>query len=376
MSTPLITIARGPRAVLERVHAAASPSRSSIDDALGPRAGRRRARRRRRPAVPLLGDGRLRDPRRGRRARAERRRRVARRHAHGPRRCGDGEAIRISTGAAVPAGATAVIPQEDVDAHDGATIETAAAAVRGRERPRRRRGHARRHDRARRRDRAGRGRARRRRRRRRRHRHRRARGRASRCCAPATSCARPGEPLGPGEIHNSNAPMLTGLAANAGALTGPRQRIPDDRGATRRHRRRARALGRRDHLRRRLGRTARPRQAGAGRARRPRGVLERLAAAGQADLVRDRRRAPARVRAARQSRLGRGHVLAVRRARRWRRCRAPTPAPHARARGGARRGRQAQSAARAGGPRAAARAATAGRWRPPTAPRARTSSPR
>ena len=28
----------------------------------------------------------------------------------------------------------------------------------------------------------------------------------------------PGEPLGPGEIHNSNAPMLTGLAAGAGAL--------------------------------------------------------------------------------------------------------------------------------------------------------------
>jgi molybdopterin molybdotransferase len=42
----------------------------------------------------------------------------------------------------------------------------------------------------------------------------------------------PGEPLGPGEIHNSNAPMLIGLAANAGAVTLPAQRLPDDRRAT------------------------------------------------------------------------------------------------------------------------------------------------
>src|SRR5947209_3936196 len=34
----------------------------------------------------------------------------------------DGEAIRISTGAAVPPGATAVVPQEDVDARDGAVL--------------------------------------------------------------------------------------------------------------------------------------------------------------------------------------------------------------------------------------------------------------
>ena len=41
----------------------------------------------------------------------------------------------------------------------------------------------------------------------------------------------PGEPLGPGEIHNSNAPMLVGLAARAGALDRRRpQRLPDDRG--------------------------------------------------------------------------------------------------------------------------------------------------
>ena len=43
----------------------------------------------------------------------------------------------------------------------------------------------------------------------------------------------PGEPLGPGEIHNSNALMLTGLAAGAGALTDAAERLRDDRGATR-----------------------------------------------------------------------------------------------------------------------------------------------
>ena len=42
----------------------------------------------------------------------------------------------------------------------------------------------------------------------------------------------PGEPLGPGEIHNSNAPMLTGLSLDAGAETGPAGRLPDDREAT------------------------------------------------------------------------------------------------------------------------------------------------
>ena len=44
----------------------------------------------------------------------------------------------------------------------------------------------------------------------------------------------PGEPLGPGEIHNSNAPMLVGLATGAGALAAPARRLPDDRGATER----------------------------------------------------------------------------------------------------------------------------------------------
>jgi molybdopterin molybdotransferase len=43
-----------------------------------------------------------------------------------------------------------------------------------------------------------------------------------------------GEPLGPGEIHNSNAPMLTALAERHGARTAPARRLPDDRDATER----------------------------------------------------------------------------------------------------------------------------------------------
>ena len=42
----------------------------------------------------------------------------------------------------------------------------------------------------------------------------------------------PGEPLGPGEIHNSNAPMLSALAGRSGARTGPAGRLPDERAAT------------------------------------------------------------------------------------------------------------------------------------------------
>jgi molybdopterin molybdotransferase len=42
----------------------------------------------------------------------------------------------------------------------------------------------------------------------------------------------PGEPLGPGEIHNSNAPMLAALATHAGADASPPGRLPDDAAAT------------------------------------------------------------------------------------------------------------------------------------------------
>ncbi|MGI9183480.1 MAG: molybdopterin molybdotransferase MoeA [Solirubrobacteraceae bacterium] len=144
---------------------------------------------------------------------------------------GDGEAIRISTGAAVPEGATAVIPQEDVDA-DRADVLTRAEVRPGQ--------------------------------------NIRVPGEDMRAGSAILTTGRilggvelgaiataglgrvavaqrprvavlctgdelraPGEPLGPGEIHNSNAPMLTGLAASAGAQTGAAQRLPDDRAATR-----------------------------------------------------------------------------------------------------------------------------------------------
>jgi molybdopterin molybdotransferase len=42
----------------------------------------------------------------------------------------------------------------------------------------------------------------------------------------------PGAPLGPGEIHNSNAPMLAALGAGAGALTAPTVHLADDAEAT------------------------------------------------------------------------------------------------------------------------------------------------
>ncbi len=141
-----------------------------------------------------------------------------------------GGAIRISTGAAVPAGATAVIRQEDVIARDG-VIETTAAADPGANiRP------------------AG---------------EDLARGQlvlsagtllgaaelAAAVAAGAGSVRAavrpkvrvlctgdelkaPGEPLAPGEIHNSNAPMLAALADRCGAHTLGSDRLRDDRAAT------------------------------------------------------------------------------------------------------------------------------------------------
>jgi molybdopterin molybdotransferase len=148
-------------------------------------------------------------------------------------RLGGGEAIRVSTGAAIPPGAESVIPQEDVDLDDGSedVIVTcqdspAGAHVRGAGEDMRagttvlRAGHwlgpvqlgaavA-----------AGAGTV-----------------EAVRRPRVAVLCTgdelrAPGEPLGPGEIHNSNAPMLTGLSLDAGAEVGPAGRLPDDRQAT------------------------------------------------------------------------------------------------------------------------------------------------
>jgi molybdopterin molybdotransferase len=143
---------------------------------------------------------------------------------------GDGEAIRISTGGAVPEGAEAVIRQEDVDmgeravrthvaidaganvrgagedmrggsvvlaagsvlgaAELGATVAAGVAEVVVAQRPR-----------------------------------------VAVLCT-GDELRAPGEPLGPGEIHNSNAPMLVSLATRCGAICPPGQRLPDDRTAT------------------------------------------------------------------------------------------------------------------------------------------------
>ncbi|MBV9472814.1 MAG: molybdopterin molybdotransferase MoeA [Solirubrobacterales bacterium] len=150
--------------------------------------------------------------------------------APSPRSLGEGEAIRISTGACVPAGATAVIAQENVQQRDG-QIETGAAVGAG-ENVR----HAGEDLRA-----------------------------ASTVlrsgtrlgawelgAAVAAGAAElvvsrpprvavlctgdelraPGEPLGPGEIHNSNAPMLVALSERCGGLAGSAGRLADDRSAT------------------------------------------------------------------------------------------------------------------------------------------------
>jgi molybdopterin molybdotransferase len=142
----------------------------------------------------------------------------------------DGEAIRISTGAAVPEGATAVIPQEEVEVQDGvvvlgaevatgahlrpagevmqagqtvlaagerigptelgAAVTAGAASVVVSRRPR-----------------------------------------AAVLCT-GDELREPGEPLAPGEIYNSNGPMLAALAARCGAVSGEWARLPDDAAAT------------------------------------------------------------------------------------------------------------------------------------------------
>ena len=144
----------------------------------------------------------------------------------------DGEAIRISTGAAVPEGATAVIRQEDTetdadgrtvtiteavvpgenvrnageDMHAGTTVLSAGVVLHAAEL-----------------------------------------GAAVAAGLGELSVSRrptvqvlstgdelraPGEPLGPGEIHNSNAPMLVALSTGCGATALPPQRLRDDRAAT------------------------------------------------------------------------------------------------------------------------------------------------
>jgi molybdopterin molybdotransferase len=145
----------------------------------------------------------------------------------------DEEAIRISTGAAVPAGATAVIRQEDVSAadRDGSEIETHAAVrdganIRGAGEDMRaettvlRAGTTLRAAELGAAVAAGAGRV-----------AVTARPRASIFCT-GDELRAPGDALGPGEIHNSNAPMISALATHTGAEPYPVQRLRDDRATT------------------------------------------------------------------------------------------------------------------------------------------------
>ena len=143
---------------------------------------------------------------------------------------GDGEAIRISTGAAVPIGADAVIRQEDIQTN-GQTVLT-EAAVRAGENVRLpgedmragtlvlRAGATLLAAEL---------------------------GAAVAAGAGVVTVSRrpnvevlctgdelrdPGAPLGPGEIHNSNRPMLVALATRCGAVAKPARGLPDDRAAT------------------------------------------------------------------------------------------------------------------------------------------------
>jgi molybdopterin molybdotransferase len=144
----------------------------------------------------------------------------------------EGEAIRISTGAAIPPGATAVIRQEDTDADEravtinepvsaganiryagedmraGTEVLTAGTTLRAGEL-----GAA---------VAAGMGRL------------LVARRPIVQVLCTGDELKAPGEPLGPGEIHNSNAPMLVSLATRCGATAPPAARLRDDRAATER----------------------------------------------------------------------------------------------------------------------------------------------
>jgi molybdopterin molybdotransferase len=152
--------------------------------------------------------------------------------APAPRPLEEGQAIRISTGAAVPPGATAVVPQEQTQTLDGAVVIDADVPE----------GE-----------------------------HIRAAGEVMRAGAPVLAAGiavgpaelgaavaagaanllvarrpriqvmctgdelrEPGEALGPGEIYNSNGPMLAGLALHSGAIVEPVERLADDRAATER----------------------------------------------------------------------------------------------------------------------------------------------
>ena len=165
----------------------------------------------------------------------------------------------------------------------------------------------------------------------------------------------PGEPLGPGEIHNSNGPMLVALAEHQGAACPPAGRLPDDRAATEAGL--ASALETADVVIVSGGVSVGPHDHVKPALRSPRrraGVLAGRAPAGQAHLVRPPRR-NARVRPARQPGLGRGDVRPVRAPR-------PGRAP------GPRRRARCSSPRRSSPPRSRATPTASRRPRPARAP--------
>ncbi len=150
-----------------------------------------------------------------------------------PAALSSGGAIRISTGAAVPAGADAVIRQEDVEEPQAGTILTMTEAppgmnIRAAGEDMRSGAHV-----------LAEGTR---------------LGAAELGAATAAGAGQllvtrrpvvsvlctgdelraPGEPLGPGQIHNSNAPMLTALAQRYGAVSTAAERLPDEAAATER----------------------------------------------------------------------------------------------------------------------------------------------
>ena len=142
----------------------------------------------------------------------------------------DGQAIRISTGALLPAGAEAVIRQEDVSARDGHVVCEADAAPGDNVRqpgedmrsgalilePGTRLGPAELAAAVA----AGAGTLRVAR-----------RPRVQVLCT-GDELREPGASLAPGQIHNSNQPMLVGLALRAGAQAAPGPRLSDERPST------------------------------------------------------------------------------------------------------------------------------------------------
>ena len=141
-----------------------------------------------------------------------------------------GEAIRVSTGAAIPAGATAVVPQEQTE-REGDVVHVVAEVRAGE--------HVRGAGEDMRADTivldagtplgpielgaaiaAGAGRL-----------TVATRPRISVLCT-GDELREPGEPLGPGEIHNSNATMLAGLSETCGGSVVSAGRVPDDLAST------------------------------------------------------------------------------------------------------------------------------------------------